>query len=167
MKGIVLVFLSIFLINCKEKGNDFAFYPVDESSLSQMQKQFYYPRYLNHYKQPILFSENRNIWFSYNPPEKNYKEAYAISLSKKSLGWIEFDLKNQKLDFNVKYLINNYANLPSGKYLLRVALNNEILGSVTFEVIAEEDKEDDYIDYEAPLDVVLENDTDDIRRYSR
>ena len=167
MKGIVLTLLSVFLINCSEKGSDFAFYPVDESSLSPMQKQFYYPRYLNHYKQPILFSENRNIWFSYNPPEKNFKEPYAISLSKKSLGWIEFDLKNQILNPNVKYIVNNYTNLPPGKYMLRVALKNEILGSITFEVISEENKEDDYIDYEAPLDVVLENDTDDIRRYSR
>jgi hypothetical protein len=115
----------------------------------------------------VQFNENQTLWFSYKPGNINFKQPYAISLSKKSLGWIEIELKNVNLIKETGYLVENYPQLKSGKYLITIAMGKEILSSIEFEVINERDQRENYIDYEMPLDVALDSDADDLRALSR
>ena len=167
MRKFIIMLLPALFINCGQNKGVFAFFPADESALTQMQKTYYHPPQFIRFQPPILFPENRTVWVAYNPGVINYKTPYAISLSQKSIGWIEMNLKNQLLPAGSKYLVNQYTNLSAGKYLLRVAHNNKIIGSVSFEVITDDKRNEDYIDYDAPIDVVFDTEADDIRVLSR
>ncbi|MDH4262917.1 MAG: hypothetical protein OEV78_07735 [Spirochaetia bacterium] len=127
----------------------------------------YVPREFRKYNAPIQFNENRSLWFAYKPGKINYKSPYAVSLSKKSLGWIEIDLKNIHLSKTIGYIVDDYPELKYGKYLLTVALEHNILDSIEFEILKEGDQKDDFIDYDLPLSVVLDSDADDLRALSR
>jgi len=166
MPKVVIFILSIFLMNCGAKPGTFAFFPADESALTEIQQPYYYPPQFNRFTPPILFSKNRTVWVAYKPDMRNYESPYALSLSKESLGWIEINLQNHLLLPESKYIVNKYEGLAVGKYLLRVAHANKILGSIEFEVISDDSQTEDYIDYEAPIQVVLDRETDDIRMLS-
>lgn len=160
----ILVISQIF---CMEKTGSFAFHSIKESKLTSFQKSMYLPREFKKYRAPIQFDEKINLWFAYTPAKVSYKSPYAVSLSKKSLGWIEIDLKNLHLSQKIGYLVDSYPELKNGKYLMTVALENKILNSVEFEIIKEGDRKDDFIDYDMPLSVVLDSDADDLRILSR
>ncbi|MES0489958.1 MAG: hypothetical protein ABUK01_08210 [Leptospirales bacterium] len=153
-------------MNCGAQPGTFAFFPADESELTEMQQPYYYPPQFNRFTPPILFSENRTVWMAYKPDMRDYQSPYALSLSKESLGWIEINLQNHTLLPDSKYIVNKYENLSVGKYLLRVAHDNETLGSIEFEIISDASQTEDYIDYEAPIEVVLDAESDDIRMLS-
>ena len=167
LQGITLSFLVFFSAFCMKKSGGFAFHAVNDSKFTPLQKMIYLPRQFTKYQNPIQFNENLNIWFTYEPSKHDYHQPYAVSLSRKSLGWIEIDLKNLHLSNKIGYLVNNYPELKHGQYLLTVALENKILSSVEFEIIKEGDQRNDYIDYDLPLSVVLDSEADDLRVLSR
>ncbi|MDH4198832.1 MAG: hypothetical protein OEV66_00485 [Spirochaetia bacterium] len=163
---LVLTVCNVFLISCAKNHGSFAFHSVDERRFTEFQKKNYIPGNFNKYTSPIQFGENQTLWFAFQPGKISH-EKYAISLSRKSLGWIEIDLKNLEIPKKIAYLIDNYPNLQAGKYLLTVALRNEILNSIEFEIINERGQRDDFIDYDLPINVVLDSDGDDLRDLSR
>ena len=165
MTAVVLASLS--LAYCSSGKQGFAFAQVDETAMNVLQKKYYQPRRFNRYSPPVIFGEDKTLWFAFYPAQKVYDRPYAVSLSRKSLGWSEIELKNLNLSSEIDYLINNYGALPKGRYLLRVALDDEILDSIAFEVINENEQLEDYIDFDAPLDLVENKEVDDIRLYSR
>lgn len=167
MYRLVYLLFPVLLLHCGESKGTFAFFPANESALTEMQKTYYYPPRFNRFQSPILFSENRTIWVAYRPASRSYSSPYALSLSQKSLGWMEINLKTQSLAKGSKYLVNRYKNLPAGKYLLRVAHDNRIVDSIEFEVTMEESSREDYIDYDAPVEVVMDSEPDDIRLLSK
>jgi len=162
-----LFIVVLISFSCAGDAGKFAFHPVDEQRFNDIQRVWYTPSHFTRFTPPILFDENKTIWFSYKPDKVNYKEPYAISLSRRSLGWIEIDLKNVMLNSEVGYIVENYPDLETGEYLLRIAFNDEIIGSTTFEVIRDHDQKSEFIDYDLPLEVVLDTEADDIRMLSR
>ncbi len=167
MRKLTVLLLVLIASQCDRTLPGFAFAAIDDREMTALQKRWYQPGRFVRHGGPQLFEEKQAIWVSYKPAKINYKRAYAISLSKKSLGWIEIDLKNMMLSPDSDFLVNNFGHLEKGKYLLRVAFDNEILDSILFEIINESDQMKDYIDYDAPLSVVLDDTQDDIRLYSR
>lgn len=165
------ILLSSFY-SCTEKKSAFAFFPMDDSELDFIQNKYFHPPLFKYYKPPINFSENKAIWFSYNPPKISREIPYAVSLSRKSLGWIEIDLRAVQLKKNSNYLVNFYKDLEPGEYQITVALDRQKLGSVVFQIKPESNKS--RIDYDAPLEESAgfsENPDDeiedDIQYYSR
>lgn len=114
-----------------------------------MRNKLFQPDVFKIYQEPIVFTKGLDIWFSYVPAVPRWGSTYAVSLSKKTLGYNEIDLRNQVLKRSRKMLIDHYSPLPIGKYLLRIAINNKVIDSVYFEVRADENAEK--IDYDAPL----------------
>jgi len=165
-KYYVLLIILLNSMLCSAQKHGFAFYPVDMANFNLVQKKFFTPTNFQTYKSPILFSDKQSIWFSYNPEKRSFKNPYAISLSKKSLGWIEIDLRNKVLNKQTKLIIDKYSNLDPGKYLIRIALNNVTLDQVEFEILNITNQNSDYIDYEAPIETALEQNDDDIKMYS-
>lgn len=163
----IVICIALIAASCSKNSGSFAFHPIDDSRLTPFQKKLYVPTRFTKYRQPVQFNENQTLWFSYKPGNINFKQPYAISLSKKSLGWIEIELKNVNLIKETGYLVENYPQLKSGKYLITIAMGKEILSSIEFEVINERDQRENYIDYEMPLDVALDSDADDLRALSR
>lgn len=161
------IFIFLSFSHCSPEKQGFAFAQVDESAMDLLQKKYYQPRRFNRYNPPVIFGEDKTLWFSFYPSTKAYDRPYAVSLSRKSLGWSEIELKNLILSPETDYIINNYDALPKGHYLLRIALDDEILDSVAFEVINEHEQLEDYIDYDAPLELVEDTEVDDIRLHSR
>lgn len=154
-RKVVFLLISVSLFySCSEKGNTFGFFPMDDAELDFIQNKYFHPPLFRYYNPPITFEENKAIWFSYNPAKISRDIPYAVSLSRKSLGWIEIDLKEVSLEKNSTYLVNYYKDLEPGEYQITIALNQEKLGSVIFRIKPESNKTS--IDYDAPLDESFE-----------
>jgi len=164
---LIVLLAGFFFSYCGKSSGSFAFHAVNDQNFTEFQKKVYSPREFKKYHDPILFNENQHLWFSYEPAKVEYKIPYAVSLSKKSLGWIEIDLKNVHLSRNIGYLVDSYPDLKFGKYKLTVALKDKILNSIEFEILKEGDQKDDFIDYDMPLSILMDSDADDLRALSR
>lgn len=167
MKVYFVVFLAFITSSCWDNSGSFSFHSINEHKFTEFQRKNYIPRTFHKYKSPVQFNEDETLWFAYEPSKVVNNGIYAVSLSRKSLGWIEIDLKNVKFSRKTGYLIDNYPKLKSGRYLLTVAIDNTILNSVEFEILKQSDQREDYIDYDMPLNVVLDSDVDDLRALSR
>ena len=132
-----------------------------------MQKHWFQPRLFRKYSQPITFPQSKNLWYIYKPASPDHTQPYALSLSRKSLGWIEVGLKNQKINKDSDLIIDQQRNLELGRYLLRIAYENEVLDSITFQIVPGEGQAE--IDYDAPIAQTPENNEviDDIVLYSK
>ncbi len=163
----VFFLIFIFFYSCDTKEPSFSFFPVNQSDLDHVQSQYFHPPSFRIFQDPITFEENKIIWFAYRPNEINRELPYALSLSRKSLGWVELDLRAHRLETNTEYITNYYKDLEPGEYLLTVALKNKKLGSVIFHIIPERGEE--IIDYDAPLAEADSVDTpsDDILYFSQ
>ncbi|MDH5716875.1 MAG: hypothetical protein OEZ22_04455 [Spirochaetia bacterium] len=151
-----VVLLGILIsLNCSQKKGTFSFFPVDMSSLTDLQKKWYQPSLYKQYQNPIFFEENKTIWYAYKPSNLQYNKIYAISLLKKTLGYIEIDLKNQRLSHEIGHLIDNLENLEIGHYALKIAYEGKIMDEIYFEIIESSDKSN--IDY----DISISNDHED------
>lgn len=144
-----LLLSSLLFVACGQKKGRFAFYISEQSDWSVLRNKLFQPDIFKKYQEPIVFTKGLDIWFSYLPALSRWESTYAISLSKKTLGYNEIDLRNQVLKREREMLIEHYEPLPIGKYLLRIAINNKVIDSIYFEVRADENAEK--IDYDAPL----------------
>lgn len=166
-RALAVLFSLTLFGSCMKGPGSFSFHAVDDSGFTSFQKKMYVPREFKKYTGQILFNENENLWFAYKPSKVSFEQPYAVSLSQKSLGWIEVDLKNLHMSRSIGYLVNNYPELKKGKYKLTVALENSLLDSIEFEILKKGDQKDDFIDYDLPLSVVLDSDADDLRALSK
>lgn len=169
MRVFFVVLAGIFLFSsCQYKKGDFAFHVSDQEDWSEIQKSLYRPKEFKKLRLPISFGKDKNIWFVYRPALPRWKKTYAISLSQKTLGYNEIELRNQVLKRSNQVLLDNFENLEEGKYLLRIAYNNKVIDSIEFEVRPPEQNKE--IDYEAPLieeDSFAQKQKDDILFFSK
>jgi len=149
-KLFILGFLLVMSQSCAKKPGIFAFYPVDMSVLTPEQKIWFQPTDFRRFNQPVFFKRHHTIWYSYKPDSPKFKKPYAISLLKKSLGYIEIDLRNQVIKNSAGFLVDRYDNLETGFYKIKIAVDNEVIDFFDFEII--ESSDSDVIDYELSLD---------------
>lgn len=133
------------------------------SDLTLLEKKFYRPSEFKKMKAPVHFETDDVIWFSYEPASPDADTLYAVSLQKKSLGYVESDLRNLRLAPETSHLIDKFENLEEGDYLLKVAAEGKVLSQTHFTVL--QDTATDVVDYDAPADDDAE--TDEIIAFSR
>lgn len=167
-KSIVVVLFFFLLSSCQHKKGDFAFHVSDQQDWSEIQKSLYRPKEFKKLPLPISFDKDKNIWFVYRPALPRWKKTYAISLSQKTLGYNEIELRNQVLTRANKVLLDSFEGLLEGQYMLRIAYNDKVIDSVEFEVRLPEQNNE--IDYDAPLieeDSFVQKQRDDILFFSK
>lgn len=172
--SLYFLFASIIFLQiaCQKKTGVFAFSVVEHNSVllreSEAIEESYQPKVFRRKKNPIVFPQGSDVWCLYAPASPRSGKTYALSLSKKTLGYNEIDLRNQILNRSQRTLLQKYSSLPVGHYLLRIALENKVIDSVAFEI--RPDEKNHVIDYEAPLREEQPNASqqrDDILYYSR
>lgn len=157
---LVLPILFWGLAGCAKKG-EFAFFPADERDLSPLQARLYVPQRFRKLKPPISFPGSLSIYYIYRPGSPKNGDVYAMSLSKQSLGWVEVDLKNQRLDPSRGVLYDKLVGLEPGEYLLKIAYEDKVIDEIQFEI--QPYREFDEPDYETDLaSGNFDNDVDDI-----
>lgn len=164
MKKVLIFFIVLSIFNCGSRKTRFAFFAATESKLNALQQKWFQPKIFKYLKHPIEFNQKQTLWVYYKPVNFSYDNLYALSLSKKSLGWNEIDLKNKKISPDINALIDSYRNLPPGEYQLRIAFDNKVLDRIQFTVRAEINE--DAINYDAPLKISQKNEEDEIIRLS-
>ncbi|MDH5719809.1 MAG: hypothetical protein OEZ13_04215 [Spirochaetia bacterium] len=167
-KGIIVIFFILFAQSCSSKPGIFAFFPVDMSVLTAEQKIWFQPSDFRRFRDPIYFEKHHTVWYAYKPDSPKHGKTYAISLLKKSLGYIEVDIRNQALKKSTDYLVDRYDNLETGFYKLKIAVDNKVIDFVNFEIVESADKH--VINYELSVDdsenTENNEDYDDIRALS-
>ncbi|RME88951.1 MAG: hypothetical protein D6767_09300 [Candidatus Hydrogenedentota bacterium] len=164
MRLFLFILLSIFLVACQKQTSGFAFFPADESELSPLEKKLFTPTRFKRLREPISFPSSLAIYYLYQPESPHYGEVYAISLSKFSLGWVEVDLYNQRLDGTRGALFGKLEDLDPGRYLLRIAYENKVIDKIEFSI--QENRESDEPDFSTDI-LANANDADDILQYSQ
>lgn len=163
-------FVAFFLIsttNCSgKKPGEFAFFLADQSELTLVEKINYTARRFNRFKQPASFDEDKILWIYYKPQGMFAGGEYLLSLYRRSLGWIEIESRMLKFDPRRGGIIDYYNDLTPGKYLIKVAKDNEVIDTYRFDIFETGGNEIDYeADLrEAPGDI---EEFDDIRHYSQ
>lgn len=160
----LFVLLAIFTqIGCFGKEGQFSFFAADMSDLTLLEKKFYRPSEFKKMRAPVSFETDDVIWFAYEPPSPDASALYAVSLQRKSLGYVEIDLRNLRLALGTDQLIDKFENLETGEYLLKVAADGKVLSQTSFSIL--EDSASDVVDYDAPADDDAE--ADEIIAFSR
>ena len=165
---IALTFITTLTFSCAPeigKGK-FAFFAADQQQLNNLEEKLYQPRRFKKFKPPISFAQDKTLWYIYKPDTKDYKLPYAISLQKKSLGYIEIDLKNKMLSPEVGGFIDLFEDLEVGHYAIKIAYKNLVIDEIKFSIERKENP--DSIDFDAPIsDDPESDDIDDIEFYSK
>lgn len=158
--------LAAITLACGKSQGELAFSRPDESQMTEMEKTYFVPRRFHKIVEPAIFPEGGKLWFSYKPPLRLYgSRTYAFSLQKKSLGFIEIDLRNITLTPGITHLVDFYENLEPGDYLLKIADIDGLLMEYNFE-IAENDSTRT-LDYDVDPDGQSSDTEDEIISLSR
>ena len=135
MKFLALALVLIIQVGCREKEkHNFAFIMADTSELSPLSEKNFQPRLFKIHRAPISFPENSTLYIHYKPDKIDYLETYALALSKRSLGFIQVDLRNVKINQGIGAMINKYSDLEPGQYKLEVANSEGILNEIVFTI---------------------------------
>lgn len=167
---IFIFILSFAFLQCtEEKSGVFGFFAADMSELDAMSRSNYRPRWFKKYTEETSFPSDKTLWFIWKPQNPDTSLPYAISLSRKSLGYNEIDLRNAAIREGVGGIVDYFENLEPGQYMLRVAYKNSVLDYVYFDIVPATGPGE--VDYEVPVEIpfdtmAAEQDFDDIREYS-
>ena len=138
----------------------FSFYSLQDSELNAIERKYFRPKFFKVKKEPVFFYEDETLWFCYYPANPKYKKIYVISLSQKSVGWFEIDLKNQLLSPRNKALVGKFSHLNAGRYLLRLFEGPDVVDQIEFDILPS--KETTILDYdEVDIPLEIENETYD------
>ena len=168
--SVFMILLFSMLFCAEEEPGMFAFFPAEMSELDSLGKNHYRPKWFKKYRSGTSFPSDKTLWFTWKPSAPDTTLPYAISLSRKSLGFNEIDLRNSTIRPGVGAIVDYYENLEPGQYLLRVAYKNTVQDSVYFDIVSTVGP--GLVDYETPVEIPFESLTseteyDDIREYSR
>ena len=154
-----MALVIVLVFNCSRGGlGRFSFYALHDLELSAIEKKYFRPKVFKVKKDPIFFYEGETLWFCYYPSSPLYKQIYIISLSQKSIGWFEIDLKNQLLSPQNEALVSKFNNLNVGRYLIRIFKGLDIVDRIEFDVLPS--KETVVLNYDE-VDIPLEIETYD------
>lgn len=163
--AVLIVFSLLYGCTGGEENGTFAFFAADQSQLGEVQGRLFRPDSFKKFAEPGLFEQNRVLWLAYRPVSPDFGDIYALSLSKKSLGWIEIDLKNIQLSREVGYIVDYYNDLEPGEYMLRIAHENRVIDSYKFVIVPVQDET--FIDFSLPVSDETVAEEDDIVLNSR
>lgn len=141
----VPLLLGLITANCSSRGK-FAFAVADHTNLSVLEQHFYTPQRFERPQVKPIFESDDVLWFAYRPHSVRENEFYAVSLTKKNLGYQEIDLRNRTIATGVGHLIDHYTNLEEGEYRLRIAHNNKVIDQIDFVIVG--DSASESIDYD-------------------
>ena len=136
MKFYFLVLFFIF--NCSNKG-EFGWATTDDSEKSILEKEVYNVTDFKMTRKNLVFLPNETIHYIYTF-ESSPGEAveYVVRLEKESMGFVEIDLKKKFVEPESTSLKDKFSNLEIGKYRLQIVLEQNVIDSIEFDVIADE-----------------------------
>lgn len=147
-KILFLSFTALGFIYCGKKETSFSFRAVDPLEKNSLEQTLYRPGVFRQIKHGTpVFDKGKILWIAYTPAKSKYDKPYAVSLSRKSLGYIEINLRNRMLDPAVGSIVDKYEDLDEGDYLLRVALSGEVIDQIYFRIVKTEN--DSAVNYES------------------
>lgn len=111
----------------------------------------------------LYFSPNDIIHYIYRfDRSPGGSKEFIVTLEKKSLGYVEIELKKKHIEPSTRYIKDRFTHLDEGKYRVNLVFGKNIIDTVYFEVIPD----DGYHFESAGLDADRKE-TDEIIKYSR
>lgn len=137
MKKIIV--LLAFLVNCGTVEGEFG-WAITEGDQDILEQKLYVVTDYKMMRENLIFSPNKliSLIYRFKTAPLNDTEFY-LALYKKSLSYVEVDLKRVKFDPDSKALKTSFEELGVGNYLIKVANDEgELIDSVTFDVMPED-----------------------------
>lgn len=153
-----LILILFLTFNCSNKG-EFGWATTDDSEKSILEKEIYNVTDFKMTRKNLVFSPNETIHYIYTF-ESNQDQTleYVVRLEKESMGFVEIDLKKKFVEPESSSLKDKFSNLEVGKYRLQIVLEQNVIDSIEFDVIADEGY---------PLKEEISEIEDDILKYSK
>jgi hypothetical protein len=134
-----------------------------DEGMSELDKEFHIQTEYQMMREDLLFSPNETIHFVYKfNSNVSPKKEFYFSLNKKSIDYLEIDLRKKSIEEGAPIIRDSYTGLEIGDYLLKVAYEGDVFDQVEFKVLPEEGYFSKTLEHELSGEI-----EDDIIRYSR
>lgn len=135
--AFVMCGLLFLFVNCGIPSGEFGWAVTNDEDISPIEEEFYVQTQFEMARQNLYFSPNDTIHYVYIfSREVDPKKEFFVSLNKKSIDYLEIDLRRKRVEENM--LRDKYKNLEIGEYLLKIAFEGDVFDSVHFKVLPEE-----------------------------
>ncbi|EPG74737.1 putative lipoprotein [Leptospira fainei serovar Hurstbridge str. BUT 6] len=159
-----LFFLPLLLvslmISCLGMKGEFGWAILDEDQLDFLEKRMTNISEFTLTRDKLAFPNDKTLAYIYkfsrlpNPEAETY-----VSLSRFQLGFNEIEVSRKRPDLSTSTIRGSFRDLPTGKYLLKVSYNEDVIDSVEFRIVSPAGTMDE--DEDAP------SGSDDIEKYSK
>ena len=158
MKYLLLLLLFIFA-SCSTSVGEFG-WAVSEGERDRLDQKLFVITDYKMMRESLIFSPGDNIHVVYKFNSRPSAPVFFMALYKKSLSFVETDLRRVQYDAETMTLKAEFENLEVGEYIIKLATDDgEMFDSVMFGVLPQ----DGYL----TDDSFDESEPDEIIRYSR
>ncbi|MCC5815295.1 MAG: hypothetical protein JJT78_11100 [Leptospira sp.] len=161
MKIYVILFLLV--INCGSPKGNFGWTTTMDEGISEIDREFKLQTQFQMSREDLFFSLDETIHFVYIFESRvSHKDEFFFSLNKKSIDYLEIDLRRKSIEEGNPIIRDKYRGLDIGDYRLKVAYEGDVFDEVDFKVMPD----DEYFKAGSEEDLTEES-TDEIIRYSK
>ncbi|EQA43871.1 putative lipoprotein [Leptospira broomii serovar Hurstbridge str. 5399] len=154
------LFLAFFMASCLGMKGEFGWAILDEEQLDFLEKRMTNISEFTLTRDKLAFPNDKTLAYIYkfsrlpNPEAETY-----VSLSRFQLGFNEIEVSRKRPDLSTSTIRGSFRDLPTGKYLLKVSYDEDVIDSVEFRIVSPEGT--------AEEDEDGSSNSDDIEKYSK
>lgn len=164
VKYFILASFFLVLLYCTPAQGEFGWAVTSDEDMDAFEKQFYIVTEYKMMRNNIYFSPTDRVHYVYKFGNLTVAGSeYIVVLDKKSLGFVEYDLKKKLVESESNSIRDSFDPLPVGEYRLKIVYDQDVIDTVYFEVLPESG----YYDLEAKDSDFQIEEQDDILKYSR
>ncbi|TGL64196.1 LIC_12238 family plasminogen-binding lipoprotein [Leptospira sarikeiensis] len=155
--NLLILSYSLFFVSCLGMSGEFGWALVDESKQGQLEKKFFNVQEFTLTREKLIFPTDKTLVYLYKFSRMPNPEAEIyVSLSRFQVGFNEIEVKRKRPEISSSSITGSFQELISGKYLMKVSYEGEVIDNVEFRVIEPEGKEEE-----------KESGIDDIDKYTK
>lgn len=136
---LILPFVLILLFCGKPEGN-FGWATTLDEGISEIDQEFHLQTQFQMSREDLFFSPDETIHFVYIFDSRvSQKDEFFFSLNKKSIDFLEIDLRRKSIEEGSPIIRDKYRGLGVGDYRLKVAYEGDVFDEVDFKVLPDEE----------------------------
>ncbi|MEM7183804.1 MAG: hypothetical protein AAF518_23060, partial [Spirochaetota bacterium] len=131
MRVFLLLLSFLFFSACGIPSGEFGWHALRNDDMDILEKELVVISEYTMTKQNLYFSPLDTIHYIYKfSRSPGRKKEFIITLEKKSLGYVEIELKKKHIETSTNYLKDKFSNLDAGKYRVNLVFDENIIDTV-------------------------------------
>jgi hypothetical protein len=160
---LTFLFVILFTANCGIPKGDFGWATSKAENLDILERHIQMITDYKMMRDGLIFSPSDTIHYVYtfsrNP---GIETDFYISLNRYELDYVEIDIKKKNVEAESASIRDNFSQLRTGEYLIKIVHEGEVVDEVKFQVLPAEGYTEETIEQELAAEQ-----EDEIIKYSR